>query len=160
MKKNTSLSNSGKPFARINNWEVMYTLTNAPALVGNISGHEHQEEFMSNVQVTSPLIRIDEEAMVAETQNTIYHLLRKKSMNKKNGFALVLDNGSGGYTMSTVHKTEECAMQNGLGGTFGCLNGARVVAVVPIEFEDDGKQNLNYYWGGTGIFQKTKEVVA
>lgn len=78
---------------------------------------------------------------------------------KKEGYALVLDDGKGHYTMSTVHKTKECALENGLGGIFACLNAVRVVAVVPVEFEDNG-QDLNYYWGDNGTMKKDSEEPA
>lgn len=64
----------------------------------------------------------------------------------KQGFALVLDDGTDTYKMSSVHQTAECAVKNGL-GPFGCLSGTRVVAVVPVNFEDDGKINLHDVFG-------------
>lgn len=71
-------------------------------------------------------------------------------MEQFNGYALILDKGDGKYTMTTIHKTAECAMTNGLGADsapFGIFNDYRVVALVPVSFEDDGKKNLHICFG-------------
>lgn len=75
-------------------------------------------------------------------------------MDYKTGYALVLDDGSGKYTMSTIHKTPECAIENGLGQPFGCLTDVRVVAVVPVTFADDGKVNLHMVFGDQDLIAK------
>lgn len=71
-------------------------------------------------------------------------------METKYGYALILDKGDGKYTMSTIHKTPECAMTNGLGvenGPFAIFNDYRVVALVPVTFDDDGEKNLHIALG-------------
>lgn len=76
-------------------------------------------------------------------------------MNKLNGFALVLDYGDGVYQMSKVHKTADCAMRNGLGPPpFGLLNDIRIVALVPVSFEDDGVKNLHLCLGDAELAEK------
>lgn len=61
---------------------------------------------------------------------------------KKQGFALVFQDGDK-YQMSTVHKTAECAITNGI----SIFSGSRVVAIVPVDFEDDGEKNIHLCFG-------------
>ncbi len=66
-----------KPIAYINNWWY-----NGRQLLGTISHHPRQNEFLLNIQQTSPVISIDEANKTAETENTVYHLLDKISTNE------------------------------------------------------------------------------
>jgi len=60
---------------------------------------------------------------------------------KKQGFALVYEH-EGKYHMTTVHKTAECAITNGI----SIFSGSRVVAIVPVDFEDNN-QNIHLIFG-------------
>jgi hypothetical protein len=64
-----------KPEAYIDNW-----VYDGDYLVGYISGHKHQEHFSPlTLQITSLVIHFDEPKRIAETQNTLYHLLNKNT---------------------------------------------------------------------------------
>lgn len=62
-----------KNTARIDNW---YKIGNC--LWGNVSEHSVREFDPNNVQRTSNLVNFDEEAGVAETENTHYILGEKQ----------------------------------------------------------------------------------
>ena len=64
-----------KPEAYINNWYY-----NGTYLIGTITNHPHQSSFESDAQMTSIVINFDEPNKIAETTNTIYHLLSKMKM--------------------------------------------------------------------------------
>lgn len=63
-------------------------------------------------------------------------------MENKAGFALVYED-NGKYQMSTIHKTPECAITNGV----SIFSDYRVVAVIPVQFEDDGYKNIHLIFG-------------
>ena len=60
---------SSKQTARIERW-----VKHGPCLTGVVLDHPKQETFSGHIQVTSRLLWIDEEARLAETENTIYAL--------------------------------------------------------------------------------------
>lgn len=63
-----------KQTAFINQWEVVRIHDGSQCLIGHVSSHPNQSQFHSHVQQTSRLVSIDEEAKIAETENTIYTL--------------------------------------------------------------------------------------
>jgi hypothetical protein len=58
-----------KPQAHLDKW---YKAGNC--LVGMVSGHPRQDEFLYHFQKTSPLVSFEPDKALAETENTIYHL--------------------------------------------------------------------------------------
>lgn len=62
-----------KPIAHIDDWIVVEGSSGTRYLVGRITYHERQPEFKSELQVTSPIVRMPGLGIV-ETINTIYTL--------------------------------------------------------------------------------------
>ena len=62
-----------KQTAHINEWVEVNGFLGS-YLIGTITNHTRQNEFSSDCQRTSPLVSIDRDKRVAETQNTIYTL--------------------------------------------------------------------------------------
>lgn len=69
-----------KSQAKIDNWTIIkHPRYNDYVLAGNITEHKNQEELTEGkIQVTSPLLKLDLVNNTAETQNTIYTLLKEK----------------------------------------------------------------------------------
>ena len=64
-----------KRTAYIENWKrAQYWLSRSDVLIGSVSQHLRQDDFETNMQVTSPLLSFDPVNNRAETQNTIYIL--------------------------------------------------------------------------------------
>jgi len=63
----------GKNTARIDNWFIV-----GNCLWGNVTEHSVRQFDPDNLQRTSDIVRIDEEAGIAETLNTHYTLGNKQ----------------------------------------------------------------------------------
>jgi len=63
-----------KKTARIDNWVLWTNPKGDQQLIGTVSAHDRQDEFRSDTQITSRIVKIDFEAGTAETLNTLYTL--------------------------------------------------------------------------------------
>lgn len=69
-----------KHTSKITNWEIVkHPYYNDYVLKGKISEHENQDQFKSEVQLTSPIVKIDLVENIAETRNTIYILVSNET---------------------------------------------------------------------------------
>lgn len=62
-----------KPQAELHDWWYS-DLYGHRFLMGKIRNHDRQKEFVAEYQITSPLVKLDMIAGLAESQNTVYIL--------------------------------------------------------------------------------------
>jgi len=70
---NASKTCGPKQTAHIDNW-----LRTGNFLCGMVTGHPLQQNFREEYQYTSDIVRMDEEAGICETRNTVYTLGTKR----------------------------------------------------------------------------------